>query len=31
MTLQSFIYANLVFFRLVMVRISPDSLDETVT
>jgi hypothetical protein len=27
MTLQSCIYANLVFLRLVMVRISPGSLD----
>ena len=31
MTLQSYIYAYLVFFRLVMVRISSGSLDETVT
>jgi hypothetical protein len=28
MTLQSCIYANVVFLRLVMVRVSPDSLDS---
>lgn len=31
MTLQSRIYANLVFLRLVMVRISPGSLDGYLT
>lgn len=28
MTLQSCFYANVVFLRLVMVRVSPDSLDS---